>query len=251
MQQRVGALTEVMTYSGNVSRKPFPGTPAFRDRTVPFDGWKARSDFLRTCIALGLNAQQIADLSRSTPQPFRHVRRVYEQLETQGLVKLFNSRRIASRRKGDHNQQIIRVFMKLYGQATEYGYEVSEVIRDASPHPRARFRTDLGLRIAPRLFFCEVQLSKIQQTRWHEKMRHYLRLYELLGEPFRALFLVDRAQDIPRLREYGRDVLRTRPNLNLYYFLTLGEFEVARDVIEGRVFHGCSQDHRARFSLMG
>ena len=220
-----------------------------RPPAVPIDTWKDRNDFLRTCVLFGLNARQVSELSLSTPQPMRALQHVYDKIEGQGLARLYKSKKVENRRKGDHNQQIIRVMMKLVGQAYEYGYAVSELMRDGVPCDGARFRPDIGLKVGERQFYVEIQLSKIQQTRWHEKMRNYLRLYRGIRQPFRVLFLVDRAHDVPRLREYARQVLEDRPQLNLFYFLTLAEFEYARDILKARVWYGAWHP-KAKHALM-
>src|SRR5205823_3542272 len=91
----------------------------------PVAGWKDRDDFLRACVATGLNARQIHLVSLSSPAPLNSTQRVYQKIAEQGLERLYRSKRIERRRRGYHNEQIIRVFMKLCGQAMEYGYEVT------------------------------------------------------------------------------------------------------------------------------
>ena len=207
--------------------------------------WTERDDFARTCIAMGLNARQIATLSLSSPQPLRTTQQVYDKIAALGLDRMYASRRVQNRRKGYHNQNIITVLMKLYGQALEYGLDVCDIHRDAVPEPDARFRPDLGLCIGGRRFFVEVQLSRIELTRWTAKMANYLRLYERHKRPFRALFLIDRAAGLPRVREYARWVLRERPNLNLFLFATLADFERRGDVLYSPVWLGAKGDAAA------
>ena len=229
--------------------EPRTGVPQDHGTAVPLPGEWNRSDFLGTCVSFGLNARQISELSLSTPRPMKTVQHVYETIESQNLSRLYRSRKIENRRKGDHNQNIIRVFMRLYGQALELGHEVTEVARDQIPEEGERFRPDLAMRIGGRQFYVEIQLSKIQQTRWHLKMRNYLRFYRRIGRPFRVLKLVDRSTDIPKLREYARQVLSRNPSLNLYYFMTFGEFYQLGDVVSDEVWLGAWHP-KQKYALM-
>lgn len=230
-------------------RKPRNVTVGDGNGSLPVDGWSERSDFLHTCVALGLNARQIHQLSLSTPHPVTTVQQVYDMIQNRGLDRLYNSGKIKRRRMGPHNQQIISTFAKLYGQACELGHDVTDVIRDEVPCPGARFRPDLGIRIPPRQFYVEVQLSKLQLTRWTAKMSNYLRLYKLMKQPFRALFMNDRPDDIVRLREFARWVLRDRPDLNLFLFLSLDDFARERNVMTTKVWQS-PWSSKDRFSLL-
>src|SRR4051812_511045 len=60
-----------------------PSGPIRSHRTA----WRDREDFVRTAVEMGLNAQQIADLSTATPQPLRHVSQVYEYLAAHDLER--------------------------------------------------------------------------------------------------------------------------------------------------------------------
>src|SRR4051794_19028727 len=90
-------------------QKPRFGRLGFALPPVPTDGWDDRDDFVRTCIVMGLSAPQIAELSRSTPQPMQTHQQVYDKIDELHLTRLYTSRRIQRRRVGDHNKLIINV----------------------------------------------------------------------------------------------------------------------------------------------
>lgn len=224
-----------------------PAPPATQSqRTV----WRDKEDFFRTCIEMGLNADEIKILTGAFHDPEKRIKHnslVYAYIDGRPeLQKLYYAKKTKARRVGDHNKNIILSFMNLFGLAMKYGYEATDVLRDRAPEGE-KFRPDLVIRVGGRLFFCEIQLSKIQQTRWREKMRHYLRYYERVKQPFRVLFLVQGGQ-INTLRAYARDVLKDHPALNLYYFMTLDQFRMTNDVLHEPVWEG-ARSH-AKHSLM-
>lgn len=214
-----------------VFSKQKPRTTSATPEASPLvvDGAAERYAFLKLCIEFGLNAPQISKLSLSTPFKMGAHQSVYEAIETQGLGRLYTSRKIETRRKGYHNQTIMFVFMKMYGQASETRHSVHHVFRDEAPAPGVKFRPDLGMTIDSRRFLIEVQLSKLQFTRWRTKMQNYLTLYKKIKQPFRVLFLVE--NDIVNLREYAREILFEHPNLNLFLFMPLAQFDRQWDVL--------------------
>lgn len=211
-----------------------------------------RHAFLRASIALGLNAQQIRLLSLSSPRPYNHLSAVYAAIESQNLTRLYKSKKVERRRRGFHNENIVRTFMKLSGQAMEYGQEVEDVMRDECPHPGVTFRPDLGMRLGGRQFYVEVQISRIEYVRWHAKLKHYLKLYRLTKRPFRALILLPDDDAVTRVRAYARQLLtehNPEKKLVLYLFMSLGAFEREVDVVKGKVWRW-AYDDRERFSLL-
>jgi hypothetical protein len=230
-----------------------PKTPLLRNAPpAPVASWM-RHAFLRAAISLGLNAQQIRLLSLSSPQPFNHLSAVYAAIESQNLVRLYKSARVQRRRRGFHNDNIVRTYMKLAGQAMEYGLEVEDVMRDESPYPGMQFRPDLGLKLGGRQFYVEVQISRIEHVRWHAKLKHYLKLYRSTKRPFRALILLPDDNAVTRVREFARTLLREHSSgerkLALYLFMSLGAFERERDVVKGKVWRW-AYDDRERFALL-
>jgi hypothetical protein len=183
---------------------------------------------------MGLNAREIRDLSFSWPQPITTLQQVYDKIEQLHLQRLY--KRKDKKRVGTHNQNIIYVFSKLTGQALEYGEEVTDVIRDAVPYHGVRFRPDLGLKIGKFQFYVEVQLSKIEGTRWSEKFTNYLKLYQSAKRPFRVLFLVDKGTDVTTLRARAREILKDRPQLQLFLFSTIHDFKSQRDILKAAVW---------------
>lgn len=174
---------------------------------------------------MGMTAPQIAKLSLSTPQPMRTHQHVYEAIESAGFLKLYRTPLIERRRIGPHNVAMIDVFMRTYGQALEHNFEVSDVMRDEAPHPKSRNRVDVGMRINDRLFFWECQVSKLYHTRWYEKLRGYMRLYErrevmLAGDNFRCNLLLQDGPTLNRVRYFCQELLyKTHPSLNLFNFI--------------------------------
>ncbi|MGC3970597.1 MAG: hypothetical protein QM775_25660 [Pirellulales bacterium] len=187
---------------------------------------------------MGLNAQDIVTFATSWPHPIKTTTQVYDIRDRLGLQRLY--KKVQKTRSSAHNSNIANVFMKLAGQAMHHGYEVTDVMKDAVADDRVRFRPDLGLKVQGKYrFFVEVQLSRIQATRWGTKFRNYLRLYERGYGPFRVLFLVDSPGDIIRLREYARDILREKhPALNMFLFMSLADFKFQRDVLKAHVWQG-------------
>lgn len=198
--------------------------------------WEPRDELIRIAIKYGLNARQISLLTLSCPQPIRTSQGVYDLIGSRGWERLYRSAQAKHRRKDFHDRQLNILWAKLVGQALEYGHPIDEFMRDQSPIEGLRFRPDLGMRIGDRLFFAELQLSKLEYTRWTEKMRHYLRLYKLVKRPFRVLFVIAKESNISKARHYARLVLCDRPQLNLFLFMTMEQFARERDVLCGKVW---------------
>jgi len=198
---------------------------------------------------MGLNGPQIKKLSLSTPSPINHMSRVYEALDENGLERLYMSRRIERRRRGPHNRHIIDVFMRVFGHALGHGFTVSDVMRDECPVEGARFRTDVGMRINHRQFFFEIQISKLEYTRWRAKVKNYYRLHLSGSKPFQACFLVSRDIDVHAVREAVRDALGERTRLNRFLVMTLDDFFATWDVVGKKCWLG-AWDRHERFSLM-
>jgi hypothetical protein len=195
-----------------------------------------------------LNGPEIVKFSYSWPQPIRTTQQVYDKIETLNLQR---ARRKAERvRRGHHNKNIAYVFTKLAGQAMEFGYEVTDVLRDEVPMEGMRFRPDIGLRIDDRIqCYVEVQLSRLQFTRWSVKFRNYVKLYRKMKKPFRAIFLVDRAGDIATLRRYAREVLEAEGlRFSLFRFMTIDEFRFQTNILTAAVWQ--SERRKELSSLM-
>lgn len=199
--------------------------------------WNERDDWIAICVKMGLNAGEIVKLSYSWPRPVTTLQQCYEMIERLHLSKLYK-RNQKKLRNTHHDRNIIYAFSKLTGQAMEHGHVVRDVFRDSTPHPSARFRPDLALRVGKYQFYVEVQLSKIEGVRWHAKFANYLRLYETIKEPFRVLVLIDKHVDVAKLRQRARDILDDRPALNLFLFMPLDQFEFERDVLKNSVWLG-------------
>jgi hypothetical protein len=205
----------------------------------PVVNWSERNEWVTLCVKFGLNAREIVDLSYSWPQPITTVQQVYDKISQLHLERLY--KRKDRKRAGDHNRNIIYAFSKLTGQALEYGLGVWNVMRDSCPDGM-RFRPDLSLVIDHRTFHVEVQLSKIEGTRWGEKFRNYVRLYKSIKKPFRVLILVDKREDVSKLCRNARKTLKDHPDLNLFLFMTLEQFRFAPDVIKAPVWRGVWSD---------
>lgn len=203
--------------------------------------WSERDDWICLCVKMGLNVREIVELSYSWPQPITTTQQAYDKLKQLHLERLY--KRKDKKRAGSHNQNIIYVFSKLTGQALEYGMRVWGVTRDSCPEGM-RFRPDLSLIVNGRSFHVEVQLSKIEGTRWGEKFRNYLRLYESLKKPFRVLILIDKREDVGKLKRTARRMMEDHPNLNLFLFLTLDQFHAERDVTKAKVWNGVWNNQR-------
>lgn len=224
----IGWTTRVLLFGILERKRSFP-TDLIGTRPVE---WSERDDWVRVSIEMGLNAADIVRFSMSCwPVGISTTTQVYEIRDRLGLQKLY--KKMQKQRSSEHNRNIAFVFSKLAGQAMSFGYSVSDVLRDATVHDKVKFRPDLGMRIQGKYrFFVEVQLSRIQATRWGVKFRNYVRLYEKGIGPYRVLFLVDRPGDIVRLREYARDILREKhPQLDLFLFATLAEFKYEPDIL--------------------
>ena len=220
--------------------EPETGSLGFPLRRPPVVMWKERNNFVRVCVSMGLSGPQISALSLSTPQPLRSSTKVYDKIQELHLEKLFQSPKIKRRRYGPHNKLIHDVFMKVAGQAWEYGCEVADVMRDEVPAPKARFRPDIGLQINGRQYYFEVQISRLEFTRWHAKLKHYVKLYEDTGEPFRVCLLLLDRPSVVRVRAYARVLLQEKhPNLNPFYFMTLGDFQTEWDVVRRPTWAWC------------
>jgi len=204
----------------------------------PVVRWKERDHFVRVCVKMGLNGPQIAKLSLSTPQEMRTHQQVYDKIQQLGLDRLYTSRKIERRRHGDHNKAIHDIFMKVCGQAMEYGYPVTDVFRDECPSPRTKLRVDVGMKIGSRLHLFEPQISPMERVRWHSRLDAYVRLYEALREPFRSNWLVVDLPTAKRVRGYAREVLvrRKHPALSLFNFIVLDAFRSEPDILKAPVW---------------
>lgn len=103
--------------------------------------------------------------------------------------------------------------------------EVSVVQFNKSAGEGARFRYDFKFRTGKYLFYGEVQLSDLAGTNWRKKMKNYVTWYEKTPFPFRVLWIIDQKRDLALIRYHAREVLKHRPNLNLFYFCTLNDIK--------------------------
>src|SRR4051794_39531225 len=181
--------------------KPQTGTRTLGPPRVPIT-WAPRDELVRVAIKYGLNAREISLLTLSCPQPLTTSQGVYDLIQSRGWERLYNSAQARHRRRDFHDRQLNVLWTKLVGQALEYGHPVDEFLRDAAPVEGLKFRPDLGLRIADRSFYVELQLSKLEFTRWTAKMRHYVKLYRLLRRPFRVLFVIAKQSNVAKARYY-------------------------------------------------
>lgn len=192
----------------------------------------------------GLNAREISDFSLSWPQKIGTVTQVYDKVESLGLGRAYL--RARKLRAGHHSKNIAFAFTKLCGQAMEHGHDVADVDRDKIPEDGMRFRPDFAFRVDDKFqFYVEVQLSRIIHTRWTTKFRNYVTLYRKTKNRFRVLFIVDRAGDITRMRQYARDVLRDAGvKRSLFLFITVDSLQAYGDLWQRPVWKS-EWDNRA------
>ncbi len=135
---------------------PDAHVPAIKESSRPVN-WKERDQWIELSVRMGLNAREISEFSYSWPQPVTTTTQVFQMIDRLNLRRAYNrSRKL---RGGHHHANIAFAFTKLCGQAMEWDYEVTDVLRDESPVEGSRFRPDLGFQIDGKLFYVEAQLS--------------------------------------------------------------------------------------------
>lgn len=164
---------------------------------------KERLLTVQQLVNLGMSLEQIADflptwgltLSRST---------LYEYLP---LLKVPRSYPSSESQQSHHDYYTIRFFIRVAQDAFAAGFQTRKLAKGKSPFDGARFRPDFKWVIGRYLFFLELQLSDLAETRWSVKFRNYLKLREVLGKNFRALFVIDQKGDLAYARRHARNVI--------------------------------------------
>lgn len=193
---------------GSRKRKTHEERKAFHG--VTNDEKRKRAFFIQKFVKLGMAAEQIVDflptwgieMSRS---------QVYEYMANQDdrpRVKLPRGYKRGEREQSHHDYFTFRVFIRIAQDIAKHGLQCSHLQKGQSPCDNARMRPDFGWRVLHYLFFMELQLSDLTETRWRPKLRKYPRLRQLLGHPFRALIIVDQRKDMAYVRRHARAVLQ-------------------------------------------
>lgn len=154
-------------------------------------------------IHLGMSLEQIVDflptwglrLSRST---------LYEYLP---LLRLPRSYAKSDSQQTHHDYFTLRFFLRIAEDAAAGGFQTRKLAKGKSPFDGARFRPDFKWEIRQYLFFLEMQLSDLAETRWSVKFRNYLKMRETLGRRFAALFVIDQKGDLAYARRHARNVI--------------------------------------------
>ena len=208
------------------SRMEKPRTP---DSGRPFAGItndekRVRMQLVEECVRLGMPVEQMVDflptlgltLSRS---------QVYEYL---GRMKLPRWYRPSEAAQSHHDYYTFRFFIRAAQDAARSGYRTHHLSKGTAPCDGARFRPDFSFAVGRYQFFMEMQLSDLTETRWSVKFRNYLRLRQLLGRPFRALFVIDQRGDLAYCRASARKVLGE--GYSPFLFVPLDELKGSRNV---------------------
>jgi len=188
--------------------------PDFRRHTIKEVREKAR--IIEKCAKVGLSIDQMEYVLPNFGITLKQ-RAIYNYIRE---LKLPRSYKTSSGQQSHHVYMVMWTLVELVKGFNAAGKTVDLILSEAAPEGE-RFRPDLELHVGNLRFFVEVQLSGIANTRWNVKHRNYLRLYEKIKKPFRTLFVLDQKGEMSYVRQGGRQVLKDRPNLDLFYYATL------------------------------
>jgi hypothetical protein len=172
-------------------------------------------------VRLGMSVEQMQDFLPTWGIPGSRSQ-VYRYLTDIRLPKRYKQ---TEREQSHHDFFTFRTFTRLARDMVVNGHR-TERLQKGTSFMGHRFRPDFTFWVDRYLFFIEMQLSDIVETKWRVKFKNYLRLYLDFKRPFRVLFIIDQHGDLSYIRSAARQVLREagRDQLNLFLFCTLNDF---------------------------
>ena len=185
-------------------------------RTLTIQERRERENIIAKCVRLGLAVDQIEQVLPNFGLTLKRSA-IYNYL---AKVKKPRSYATTSGQQSHHHYIVSWTLVEIVKEFNVAGYIVDTVLTNTQPEGET-FRPDIELHVGKMRYFVEVQLSGISNTRWGAKHRNYLRFYERIKKPFRALFIIDQKGEMSYVRQGGKRVLRDRPELNLFYYATL------------------------------
>jgi hypothetical protein len=180
-----------------------------------------------------MSVEQIADYAPTIALPLSRST-VYEYLN---LIKLPRSYKTSEGQQSHHDYYTFRFFIRIAQDAAKSGYRTKKLLKGRLAWEGARFRPDFKFEVQKYLFFMELQLSDLTETRWAVKFANYYRLREVTGRPFRVLFVIDQRRDLAYVRAGARAFLKRKGRADRYLFLFIclddlkGSANVATDAV--------------------
>lgn len=208
-------------------QKPKPGEPARPFQGITNDEKQRRMQLVRDCVSLGMSIEQMVDflptwdltLSRST---------LYEYL---GVIRLPRSYKRSESEQSHHDYFTWRFFIRIAQDAFARGFRTKKLLKGTLAWPGMRFKPDFKFEVATYLFFMEMQLSDLTETRWFVKFSNYHRLFLSGHIRFRVLFIIDQKNDLSYVRAGARRFLEgKRSGRNLFLFICLSDLKGSANV---------------------
>lgn len=193
-------------------------------KSITNDERRNRLLIVQQLVNLGMSVEQMADFLPTWDLPLSRTT-LYEYLNQ---LKVPRSYCTSEGQQSHHDYYTFRFFMRIAEDAAKAGYRTSQLSKGKAPEG-ARFRPDFKWNVGKYLFFLEMQLSDLTETRWSVKYRNYLKLRKTVGRPFRALFVIDQKGDLAYARRYAR-FLSEREGRNLFLFIGLQDLKSSANV---------------------
>lgn len=208
---------------GLMKPKQFEDSPGGR---LIVEEQRKREIEIEACARMGMTALQMVDFL-----PARGIRMSQTAIyNTLGRIKLPKRYKPGNVSQSHHDFFTLSFLSRIGRDTAAKGQVIHAVSKGQSPGEDARFRPDLKFMVDSLLFYAEMQLSDLADTRWRAKALHYIRWYEKVKEAFRVLVIVDQRRDMAGVRRHFRNALKDtgHPDLNLFYFILLDELKSER-----------------------
>jgi hypothetical protein len=174
-------------------QKPKAGTARRPLSPITIHETKERLFHVEQCARLGMSVEQMADflptwdlkLSRST---------LYEYLQQ---LKLPRSYSPSMTGQSHHDYYTLAFFIRIAEDAHLAGHRTRKLLKGKVAWEGARFRPDFKFEVDRYLFFMEMQLSDLTETRWSVKFANYWRLKQESGLRFPGTQGRPRCQSVP------------------------------------------------------
>ncbi len=219
--------------------KPTPDAARRAFHGITNNEKRRRAQLVTECIILGMSAEQIVDflptwgvtLSRSQVSDY-----MTEIIPTIPKSKMPPRYRRSEGEQSHHDYFTWRFFIRIAQDAAKAGYRTRKIQKGRTVEGM-RFRPDLNWWIIHYLFYLELQLSDLTETRWTVKFANYFRLRET-GLWFRALFVIDQQGDMNYARRFAREFLKKKnqPDLDLCLFINLDDLKSSANLATDEVW---------------
>ncbi|QDT46153.1 hypothetical protein Pan258_01700 [Symmachiella dynata] len=177
--------------------------------------------------------------------------KVYDYLSEMRLPKKYVDKCQTDSRQTHHDYFIFWSFIPIATGFHDRGL-TTRSLEKGSAVEGERFRHDFKFCVDDYLYYIELQLSDLAQTRWRQKIRQYVRYYRKIKRPFRVLFVLDQHGSMTYVRSHARAVLKEEGHseLNLFLFTNLGELRKADNPAVQRIWWSVHGGPKERISLL-